>query len=214
MTEAQVALSLVLAPLLGWLAGRLGLRLVGLSAARRPGIAIAAACAALAGGVLWLLYEPPVERLWRDAVFLFFMVALATADGVRFRLPDQLTFALVAAGLLEALFFEPATLGHRIAGAAIAFLLFCLVAYLYRLARGREGLGFGDAKLMAGIGACLGWADLPAVIFVGSVAGLLTAAGRHLAGRPMRADLALPFGSFLALGGWLARVSGPMAFAG
>ena len=85
-----------------------------------------------------------------------------------------------------------------------------MLAWVYRRLRGREGLGGGDAKLLAAAGAWIGASGLPSVLFGAAVAALLAAAALALAGREMRRDTALPFGPFLALATWLVWLFGPL----
>ena len=80
---------------------------------------------------------------------------------------------------------------------------------LYRLLRGREWLGRGDAKLLAGSGAWLGASALPQVIFLAAALALIGAACLRFAGRRLDAQTALPFGPFLALATWALWLSGP-----
>jgi leader peptidase (prepilin peptidase)/N-methyltransferase len=83
-------------------------------------------------------------------------------------------------------------------------------AYLYRLLRNREGLGLGDAKLMAAIGAWVGWQQLPSVLLFASLLGLLFAVAMSFRGRRISLSDRLPFGAFLAAGGWLVWLHGPL----
>jgi leader peptidase (prepilin peptidase)/N-methyltransferase len=78
-----------------------------------------------------------------------------------------------------------------------------LVAWLYRRLRQREGLGLGDAKFSAAIGAWVGWQGLPTMLLWGSMLGLLFAIALTLRGMRLRLSDRLPFGVFLAAGGWL-----------
>ena len=75
---------------------------------------------------------------------------------------------------------------------------------------GSEGLGRGDAKLIAAIGARVSWQGLPTVIVLGTASGRAFALLQSFAGRKAGLDTRLPFGSLLALGGWLVRLYGPL----
>lgn len=123
-------------------------------------------------------------------------------------LPDMLTLPLVLAGLLAAL-FEPGgpSLPDRAVGAAMGYLLFAGLAFAYRRLRGRDGLGLGDAKLLAAGGAWLGWQALPWVVLAGAGAALL-AVLVSTRGQVAR-HTAIAFGPWLALGIWLMRLVGP-----
>ncbi|WP_245579179.1 prepilin peptidase [Inquilinus limosus] len=124
-------------------------------------------------------------------------------------LPDMLTLPLILAGLLAAL-AEPGgpPLADRAIGAAAGYLLFAGVASAYRRLRGKDGLGLGDAKLLAAGGAWLGWQALPWVILIG--AGVALLAVLVFARGPVARDTAIAFGPWLALGIWLMRLVGPL----
>jgi len=123
-------------------------------------------------------------------------------------LPDMLTLPLVVAGLLAGLFEPGAPLADRAIGAAVGYLLFAGLAFAYRRLRGRDGLGLGDAKLLAAGGAWLGWQALPWVILVGAGAALVVTliAARGEVSR----HTAIAFGPWLAFGIWLMRLIGPL----
>lgn len=129
------------------------------------------------------------------------LLALAVLDVEHFWLPDRLTLPLLAAGLGLGLWLPP-TLTDRLIGAVAGYASLALIAFAYRRSRGREGLGGGDPKLFAAIGAWLGWAQLPFVLLAASLLGLLLAALAHLRGRPITADTALPLGALLAAAAW------------
>jgi leader peptidase (prepilin peptidase)/N-methyltransferase len=130
------------------------------------------------------------------------LLALAWIDVLTLRLPDTLTLPLVLAGLAEAFLLDPDALTHRALGAALGYTAFHLLAWAYRLLRGRDGLGQGDAKLLAAAGAWVGAAMLADVVLVAAVAGLLFAGLLALAGRRIDGSTRLPFGPFLAAGLW------------
>jgi leader peptidase (prepilin peptidase)/N-methyltransferase len=142
------------------------------------------------------------------------LVALAGIDLDTQLLPDAITLPLLWAGLLASLAWSPYTLaslpvppGEAILGAAAGYLSLWGVYHLFRLVTGKEGMGHGDFKLLAALGAWLGWHLLLPIILgsalVGAVIGLaLIAAGRRGRGVP------LPFGPFLAGAGWLAMMWG------
>lgn len=136
-------------------------------------------------------------------------------DMQRFLLLDVLTLPLVLAGLALAYFgYGPSVLDACL-GALIGFGAFWLVSTLYLNVRGREGLGLGDAKLMAAAGAWCGAMALPFVVLLGSVSalvwvGILAARGARVTGA-----LKVPFGPFLSLGfciAWLLRSAGALPF--
>src|SRR5262249_28811452 len=143
------------------------------------------------------------DDTWLDCVFGWWLLALGWIDIRRWLLPDVLTLPLVIAGLAAAVAFDPGQLTERALGAALGYLGLPAVALLDRRVRGREGLGHGDAKLRAASGGWVGATALPQVVLGGAVAALIAAAGLRLAGVPISAGSALPFGPFLALAAWL-----------
>ena len=149
------------------------------------------------------------EGVWLDCIFGWWLLALGWIDIRRWLLPDALTLPLVVAGLAAAVAFDPEQLTNRALGAALGYLSLRMVALLYRVLRGREGLGHGDAKLLAASGAWVGVMALPQVVLGAAVSALLTAAGLRLAGIRLGAGSALPFGPFLAFAAWLVWLLGP-----
>ena len=127
------------------------------------------------------------------------LLTLGWVDAVCLRLPDALTLPLILAGLAEAAWLEPDTLTGRAVGAAAGYTGFRALAWAYRRLRGREGLGQGDAKLLAAGGAWVGGLLLPDVLLAAALAGLAWALRR---GRP-DANERVPFGPFLAAGIWV-----------
>ena len=140
--------------------------------------------------------------LWSDSLFGWVVLALGCIDWEHFRLPDVLTLPLLLAGLAVTAWFDPAALTDHAAAAAGGYLLFRLVAAAYRLARGRAGLGEGDAKLIAAIGAWVGVQGASSTLLAGALLGLAFGLARLVWRRGSGAS-AIPFGPFLAAGGWL-----------
>lgn len=166
-----------------------------------------------------LMLMPQARRLekvgFMELAFVFWGIVLLAGLGMlswidarTLRLPDVLTLPLVVAGLAQAWLLGGDTLGAAI-GAAMGYLFFVCVETVFRKVRGKEGLGRGDAKLLAAGGAWCGWMGLTYIVLIASGAGLVFAGLRTLAGR--RADGMVPFGPFLALG--IAAVWFAKAFA-
>ncbi len=155
----------------------------------------------LTGFVAWRYgFTPPAAA---GLIFVWGMIALAFIDLDTFYLPDDITLPLLWAGLLVNLAAVFVDLPSAVLGAAAGYLALWLVFWVYKLATGKEGMGFGDFKLLAAIGAWLGWKMLPVVIllssFVGAVIGIsLIVFARHGRNTP------IPFGPYLALGGLVA----------
>ena len=148
-------------------------------------------------------------------VLLFGLVAASATDVLTRRLPDFLTIPLTGAGLLITWVSSPSdVLAHFIA-AAVAYSSLWLVARGYRVFRGRDGLGLGDAKLLAAAGAWLGPLFLAPVVLIGTVLALLFVLARHLFGRQISSQTTLPFGPFLSIGFfgcWCIKLGGGSIF--
>ena len=169
-----------------------------------PGIELAALAVALAA----VAVDRGAE-LWLDCLFGWWLLTLGWIDLQRWLLPDVLTLPLVIAGLAAAAALDPEQLTDRALGAALGYLALRVIALLYRLLRGHEGLGHGDAKLLAASGAWVGTSALPQVVLGAAVSALVAAACLRLAGVRLDARSALPFGPFLALATWLIWLLGP-----
>ncbi|GAA4337336.1 A24 family peptidase [Pigmentiphaga soli] len=134
-------------------------------------------------------------------------VALAFIDAETLLLPDGITLPLLWAGLLANLWGLFAPLADAVIGAMAGYVLLWLVYWGFLLATGREGMGHGDLKLLAAIGAWTGWQALPAVVLLSSLAGV--AIGLALvAMRRAALRQALPFGPYLACAGVAALLGG------
>lgn len=135
------------------------------------------------------------------------LLAIATAIDIRTqRIPDIINASIVASGLAATLALERA-LADALMGAAIGYLALAAVKWGFRRVRGYEGIGLGDAKLLAGAGAWLGWAPLPFVVLIGAALGLAFVAVDRLRGGDASPTRRIAFGPFLAaatLAAWLA----------
>lgn len=176
-----------------------------------PRKALAAVLAGvLLGNLSWLATTGPL------AVAAFpLAIALAWAAAVdldRLILPDLITLPMIVAGLILHASGGSAGLLDASIGAAAGYLSLAGVAWAYERARGRPGLGLGDAKLLAAAGAWLGWKMLPVVVLAGSLSALACVLFL-MAFRDDALRRAFPFGPFLALaflGAWTVR---PWPFA-
>ena len=160
--------------------------------------------------VAWaaLIQSGPLLAL--SAVLGWILLALAWIDWRSFRLPDVLTIPLLVLGLVSAWFFDSANWLDHLIGAIAAFAVLAGLALAYRWVRGREGLGLGDAKLGAGLGAFIAWQALPALFLLSAVFGLLYFLARSAFSRLSSDDERIAFGPFLALAGWIAWLYGPL----
>ena len=211
-----------LIPLLSWLISRGRCRHCGAHlSAFYPLIELAALAVAL-----WSVLALPGNLVWTGAGLGWLLLALAVIDARHFLLPDVLTLPLIPAGLAVTWLLSPAQLPAHLLGAALGFTVFAAIAWAYRRLRGREGLGLGDAKLLAAAGAWVGWTGLPGVVVLAAVGALLTllcarlfaqrrrfaTGAADLAFPKLSATTAVPFGPFLALGFWLTWLYGPLQF--
>ena len=140
-------------------------------------------------------------------VLTAFLLALATIDADTTLLPDDLTQPLLWLGLLVNLRPTYAPLPEAVIGAVAGYLCLWAVYWVFKLVTGKEGMGYGDFKLFAALGAWLGWKLLPLIILLsaatGAVLGILMIV---LRGRDRAAPI--PFGPYLAAAGWIAMMYG------
>ena len=197
---------LELVPILSWvvLRGRCSqcARPIGLF---YPAIELAAIVIAL-----WAAAVVPSSLLWVSCILGWTLLALAVIDYRHFLLPDYLTLPLIPFGLIVTWANdEPALIDHII-GVVAGFGFVVLLRAAYHRIRGREGMGLGDAKLLAASGAFVAWQALPSVILIASVAGLAFALARAVAGGTISLADRLAFGTFLCFGTWIVWLYGPL----
>lgn len=191
-------------PLLGWLKRR------GRCANCHTRISPQYPVVELMGGLLAVavvqLHGATLASLFLYAACLTLLV-LAVIDLRTYLLPDILTLPLLWMGLLYQLLFQPLMLPSAVIGAMAGYLILWSFYWLFKLLTGKEGMGFGDFKLLAALGAWLGWEMLPLLLIVSAGLGAIIGLGVQammpkLRGQPM------PFGPFLALAGWLGLLAG------
>jgi len=164
-------------------------------------VLVEAVCALLSGWAAWHFGFG-----WQalGALFLSWgLLALSVIDLEKQLLPDKLTLPLLWLGLLFNLGHTYTDTGSAVIGAVAGYLLLWSVYHIFRLLTGKEGMGYGDFKLLALLGAWLGWQDLGLIILlaagVGAVVGLALLGSKRL-----RQGVPMPFGPFLAAAGWIA----------
>ena len=140
-------------------------------------------------------------------IFVFALIALTFIDFDTQLLPDDITLPLLWLGLLFNISGGFTDLKSAVIGAMFGYLILWGVYWLFKIVTGKEGMGYGDFKLLAAIGAWFGWQLLPAVILLSSVAGAVIGIGLILFKGKGRST-AIPFGPFLALGGIAALFFG------
>ena len=197
-------------PLVSWLVLR-----GACSACRKP-ISARYPLIELLGGLLAAYAIWRFGLTWKGAAacaLLWTLIALTFIDFDTQLLPDSLTLPLLWGGLLVNLFGLFVRLDDAVIGAIAGYLALWIVYWLFRLIRGKEGMGYGDFKLLAALGAWLGWQMLPLIILLSSVVGavigisLLVFKGRDH-------NVPLAFGPYLAIAGGIALFFGPALIKG
>jgi leader peptidase (prepilin peptidase)/N-methyltransferase len=140
-------------------------------------------------------------------VFGWFLVAMTMIDYDTQLLPDDLTYPLLWLGLLVNLNGMFVPLHEAVIGAAAGYLALWSVYWLFKLATGKEGMGYGDFKLLAALGAWLGWTMLPTIILLSAIVGALVGISLIVFAKRGR-DKPIPFGPYLAAAGLVALLYG------
>nr|WP_240342132.1 A24 family peptidase [Pectobacterium brasiliense] len=161
-----------------------------------PLVEVITMLAFLTAGLLWL----PGMALWGALILLSFLLVLTVIDIKTLLLPDVLTLSLLWIGLLFNLSETFVPLNDAVVGAMAGYLSLWLLYWVFKYVTGKEALGYGDFKLLAALGAWLGWQALPNLVLVAALSGLVVT----LVWRGLRKeDTAKPlaFGPWLAMGG-------------
>ena len=140
-------------------------------------------------------------------IYVFALVTLTFIDFDTQLLPDDITLPLMWLGLIFNISNGFTDLKSAVLGAIFGYLILWSVYWLFKLVTGKEGMGYGDFKLLGAIGAWFGWQLLPAVILLSSVVGAVIGIGMIMF-RGKTGNTAIPFGPFLALGGIAALFFG------
>ena len=150
----------------------------------------------------------PVSAATFAALLLtWFLIAMTFIDLDKMLLPDQLTLPLLWLGLLLNIGGMFTSLSDAVIGAAAGYLILWSVYWGFKLLTGKEGMGYGDFKLLAAFGAWFGWQYLPLILIISSLVGAIfgitmIALRRHQQANPM------PFGPYLCMAGWIALLWG------
>ncbi len=139
--------------------------------------------------------------------FAYFLIAMTLIDYDTKTLPDDLTYPLLWLGLLVNLNGTIVPLRDAVIGAMAGYLALWAVYWLFKLATGKEGMGYGDFKLLAALGAWMGWAMLPTIIILSSVVGAIVGISLIVFARRDRNN-PIPFGPYLAAAGMIALLYG------
>jgi len=145
---------------------------------------------------------PAQSLLWLGAALYFaFAALLSFIDYRTLHLPDKLTLSLLWLGLLFHTALYPAALPGAIFGAVAGYLSLWTIHWIFFWVTNRQGIGYGDFKLLAAVGAWNGIAALPRVVTLASLAALACFVGLYVA-KQYRLSGKIPFGPFLASAGW------------
>ena len=159
---------------------------------------------------VWAVLVTPGWLAWASSGLGWALLVLSVIDARDGILPHQITLPLIIAGLAIATVIDPDRAGAHAIGAALGAAFVVLVRRAYSALRGREGIGLGDAMLLAVAGAWIGWQGLPGVVLIAAASGLFVAA--VTARKRGRLDMqhSIAFGPYIALATWLVWLYGPL----
>jgi leader peptidase (prepilin peptidase)/N-methyltransferase len=196
-------------PLLGWLLLRGRCRYCHARiSVQYPLVELISALASVA--VVWKFGVSPAALA--GLIFSWTLIALAGIDLRTQLLPDQLNYPLLWLGLLLSLVSLFVLPGTAIVGAAIGYLSLWSVYWLFKLLTGKEGMGYGDFKLLAVMGAWMGPLALLPIILLSSFVGALVGVGL-IALRKHQREVPIPFGPYIAAAGWIWFIAGDQLWA-
>ncbi|BEJ47802.1 A24 family peptidase [Aeromonas dhakensis] len=150
---------------------------------------------------------PPSWGLLAALLLTWVLVALTFIDLDKMLLPDQLTLPLLWGGLLFNLAGGFVPLADAVIGAMAGYMVLWSLYWAFKLLTGKEGMGYGDFKLLAALGAWLGWQALPIVLLLSSLVGAIIGISLILL-RNHHQNKPIPFGPYLAIAGWIALLWG------
>ncbi len=158
-------------------------------------------------GIMFVAIGTIFTSVWQIAfacVFVSLMISLMMIDLDTYLLPDEITLPLLWLGLLVSLInLYGISLNDAVIGAAIGYLSLWSIYWAFKLATGKEGMGYGDFKLLAAIGAWFGWQCLVNILLFSSFLGIIYAVILKLSGK-LESGKAIPFGPFLGGGGLIS----------
>ena len=134
------------------------------------------------------------------------MIVLSFIDFDHHLLPDDITLPLLWLGLLVNTYSIFASLESAVFGAFLGYGILWLVYWIFKLATGKDGMGFGDFKLLAALGAWLGWESIPSIILMASVTGAVIGVSQMMI-QKLSKETPIPFGPYLASAGMLILLS-------
>lgn len=140
-------------------------------------------------------------------LFTWILIALTFIDLDCHLLPDHLTYTLLWIGLFLSVFTLFKSSHDAIIGAIAGYLVFYMIQWLFKLATGKVGMGHGDFKFLAALGGFLGWQQLPVIVLMASIIGVIFGL-THMAIKRQFKSVPLPFGPYLAVAGWISLIWG------
>ena len=162
---------------------------------------------ALLSLIVFLKFGPTLELVFA-LIFTWALIALSGIDAKHYILPDNIVLPVLWLGLFANLSRRFASLPDAVLGAILGYGVLWVCFWAFKLVTGKEGMGYGDFKLMAAIGAWFGWQSLPGVLLLSSLTGAIV--GIALIGfNKNTRSTAIPFGPYIAISGWLMMMYGP-----
>ncbi len=147
------------------------------------------------------------------ALLTWSLIALTMIDIDHQLLPDDITLPLLWLGLLFNLTATYASLSDAVIGAMAGYLILWSIYWVFKLLTGKEGMGYGDFKLLAALGAWMGWQALPLIILLSSLVGAVCGIALMIIKRRGK-EIPIPFGPYLAMAGWIALLWGDDIMSG
>jgi leader peptidase (prepilin peptidase)/N-methyltransferase len=191
----------------GWLAWRVcrGFE------AERPAPHVTVLMLAASAVFVWAAAVVPSDSILAVSLVLgWALISLTAIDAIAFRLPDVITLPLIVTGLAVSYLLPGAPIVDHLAGAAGGYGVLASLAWVWRRWRGEEGIGMGDAKLLAAAGAWLGWRPLPSVVVIACAVALTWIVVMALARRAPLRGTRIAFGIPLSLAIWIVWLHGPL----
>lgn len=147
---------------------------------------------------------------WQTAAALLLtwsLISLTMIDFHKQLLPDNITLPLLSLGVVVSIFSLYTDLQSSVIGAMAGYLILWSIFHLFRLITGKEGMGYGDFKLLAALGAWMGWQYLPLIIILSSMVGAIIGISMMIFFKHDK-NIPIPFGPYLAIAGWIALMWG------
>jgi leader peptidase (prepilin peptidase)/N-methyltransferase len=162
---------------------------------------------ALLSLLVFLKFGPNSELVFA-LIFTWSLIALSGIDAKHYILPDNIVLPILWLGLFANLSGRFASLPDAVLGAIFGYGVLWVCFWGFKLVTGKDGMGYGDFKLMAAIGAWFGWQSLPATLLISSLTGAVVGIALIIFNKNDRTT-AIPFGPYIAVSGWLMMMYGP-----